>query len=498
MRTLHHKKSQAKAHFCSNRARAILFHVFHVYKSTNKSTNMAALTIAFKSALERIGFNASTQESIVYQGFASINSLADVDEEHISGMIKHLGHWPGPAPVAPAPAVAFPYLSVQKLRAMRYWVLGRRRLGKTTAAVHFTNMIAMEMLAEMQEEKMIMKAAAESKPSKPTEFKDFTKWRKFEELFLTYLGCVRGAGKIPLAYVVRSHTIVTPEIEAETYDTREERLVATIVLDGEHYAIDNKAIYDELKPLIVNGPGWSFAKKFDKKKDGRGAFLALKLQAEGSSAQLTRKSEAYAKIKNAGYRGERRQHTFADFVRVHQDAHNDLADLGEPVPVTKQVTDMLAGINDPRLQTGIDVVLGDPEKLADFDACQQYLGTLVQNMATQAQHSRDRGRNVSATEKGNGSIAAKRYTPDEWYALSDAEKDKVRELRKKARKGDSKFKRRKAAAAKSRKAAKVQREKNKREEDEDDADEDDSHDTAEANAGHQFGSGAHKKQRTKK
>lgn len=86
---------------------------------------MAALTIAFKSALERIGFNASTQESIVYQGFASINSLADVDEEHISGMIKHLGHWPGPAPVAPAPAVAFPYLSVQKLRAMRYWVLGK-------------------------------------------------------------------------------------------------------------------------------------------------------------------------------------------------------------------------------------------------------------------------------------------------------------------------------------------------------------------------------------
>ena len=55
-------------------------------------------------------------------------------------------------------------------------------------------------------------------------------------------------------------------------------------------------LYDELKLLVVDGPGWSFIKKFDKKKQGRKAVLALRMQAEGTSAKISRKAAAYASI----------------------------------------------------------------------------------------------------------------------------------------------------------------------------------------------------------
>jgi hypothetical protein len=39
------------------------------------------------------------------------------------------------------------------------------------------------------------------------------------------------------------------------------------------------------KPLEVGGPGWSFVKLYDKRKDGRNAVLALKKQAEGQAVK---------------------------------------------------------------------------------------------------------------------------------------------------------------------------------------------------------------------
>jgi hypothetical protein len=60
-------------------------------------------------------------------------------------------------------------------------------------------------------------------------------------------------------------------------------------------------LYDELKPLVVDGPGWAFVQKFDKAKDGRRAVLTLESQAEGFSAMLTWKAKAYAAIASAMY-----------------------------------------------------------------------------------------------------------------------------------------------------------------------------------------------------
>ena len=63
----------------------------------------------------------------------------------------------------------------------------------------------------------------------------------------------------------------------------------------------------------------------------------------------------------------------------HQQAHNELLFLEEPVAETKKVTDFLGGICDPKLETAIQSCMGDELKLTHFQLCQQYFKTIVEN-----------------------------------------------------------------------------------------------------------------------
>jgi chitodextrinase len=120
--------------------------------------------------------------------------------------------------------------------------------------------------------------------------------------------------------------------------------------------------------------------------------LTLRCQCEGTSAIQTKKASAYAKISSAKYSGQKRNFTFDQYVEMYQAAYNTLAELNEAVPETKKVADFLARITDTKLSTAKDL------KLGNFDACQQYLKTLVYNKATQDTHEW----NVSGVQGGNG------------------------------------------------------------------------------------------------
>jgi hypothetical protein len=66
---------------------------------------------------------------------------------------------------------------------------------------------------------------------------------------------------------------VTQEILGAKYATTKDQLIATMVHSGKQFVINNKTLYDELKPLVINGLGWNFIKQHDKMKDGHKAVL---------------------------------------------------------------------------------------------------------------------------------------------------------------------------------------------------------------------------------
>jgi hypothetical protein len=85
------------------------------------------------------------------------------------------------------------------------------------------------------------------------------------------------------------------------YSLVDDYMVSTMMLSGDQHKIDNTQVYNVLKPLIVDGAGWTLIKNFNRTKNGRGALSALKKQAEGNPAKQTRKASIYASLSNARY-----------------------------------------------------------------------------------------------------------------------------------------------------------------------------------------------------
>jgi hypothetical protein len=210
---------------------------------------------------------------------------------------------------------------------------------------------------------------------------------------------------------------------------------------------------------------------------------------------------AYASLNASVYRGARRGYTYDNYVSVHQEAHNELLDLEEPVPETKKVTDFLKGIQDPVLAVGKTVVLGDPIKMSDFQECQQYLGTIVQNTGNQAKLER----NVSAARTGNGGggsglegsalvdkMKGGSYSDAQWGGLSQGQKERVLKYREEAK---AKKKGKAKARAKKRKLAKAA---SARQEADNGSGEDEEEEKPNSSAGAQFGSHGSGKGKKKK
>lgn len=456
-----------------------------------------AARAAFTNALDRIGFNAPTRAAMVDNGFLTILDLASVQEADLDRLPKHFESWRNPT-AAPNAQVRIPFVSLSKLKAMRYWVLAQRCIGVASPlADDFTDDVVIEVLERMKADHDYKKATEDTDITQPTKLTDMVKWTKFWELFTTYLGRVKGAALTPLTYLIRDHDVVTAEILNATYATTQERLIATTALSGAHFELDNRTLYDQFKPLVVDGPGWSFIKRFDKKKDGRSAVLALKTQAEGTSAKLTRKQAAYASIASSAYHGPRKGFSFANYVTLHQTAHNELLDLDEPVSESKKVTDFLKGIRDSALTTGKSIVLGDPKKLGDFEECQQYLSTIVQNMAAQSKAERHVSSvSTEGGSKGGGSalvdkIKGGTYTDEQYRSLSDHEKKRIKKFR------DEALKKKQDKRKKGRDKRKLAKAKSER--DNDSADDDDATEqtAASSTAGTQFGSNGNKNKKSK-
>ena len=455
----------------------------------------------FRTALGRIGFNPVTRQEIIDNGFTSISSLSAVSDDDIGALVKHIGRWKGPsAPVQegqpPPEVVNLPFISVKKLHAMRKWVLYQKRKGTPVNAAHCTN----EQITLMTERTTFLtsvKNSEDSTPKVPDVLSSFTQWRTWWESWNTYTKQLRGANEIPLSYIHRKHTLVTPEILGATYTDTDAEFCNTFALDGVDYKADVKRYYDTLKPLLINGPGWTFIRPFDKANDGRGAITALVAQAEGDSSRKIRSSAAYHEISAARYRGPTRNFTLDNYITKHADAHAELLDLGEVISESKKVDDFLKGILDPRLKTAKENVLGDSSKYENFNIAQQYFKTVCGNMTEQDKSDRlvsalerdeggrvrggrsGRGRGRQGRGRGRGGArglalnSSTSYSNAIWKGMSDEQRDKVTMLRKRS----SEAKARKAAAASSDGSTEV------------------AEDKPADDAGNQFGRNSHKKAR---
>jgi hypothetical protein len=404
--------------------------------------------------------------------------------------------------------VNMPFMALKNLKGLRFWADERKRTGLDANADDFTREDVSTFTAKCQEYNELKDAAKDEDASKPDTLKKLTGWALWNESFQNYLRQIVGAAKIPLIYLARNERDNPDEpLIPANFGTPTEYLIEATIFRGRHYDIDNPRFYRELKSFTVNGEGWSYIKKYERSQDGRRAYLALKTQCEGTASKITRKNKAYASISNAVYSGSRRQYKFQDFINTHQTAHNEILDCdpSEAVPESKKVADFLKGITDPKLESAVSVVLGDVKLLNDFQLCQQYLSTAVENRATL---EKSKERNISglksggekSDQKGKGAKLPKNFKlENKWYPpkiyrlLTQEQQEQLRIWNKDKDGKKSKGKRSVAALKKQIKDVlkEVDKKNDKEESEEDNSSADDA-------AGKEFGRGAHNRKKAKK
>ena len=63
--------------------------------------------------------------------------------------------------------------------------------------------------------------------------------------------------------------------EGYIYTSEAERRKYKILREGAEFKVDNKKVWQIIKKLVSGTNVWSCIEKYDKKEDGRGAWMAL-------------------------------------------------------------------------------------------------------------------------------------------------------------------------------------------------------------------------------
>ncbi len=202
----------------------------------------------------------------------------------------------------------------------------------------------------------------------------------------TYLNSKIGQAHLPLTYIIRESDVSN---YGKVYSTVHEQLVECAILHGPEYNTNNGIVYDLLQSLTINGPAWAWINAFQNTRDGCNAWMSLINYYKGDSAKARSKQECYDAIAKATYLGARRNFNFSSYVAIHQQAHQDLVRLGEPLPENKKVRDFLQGINDPQCANIKLSVLSNSILMNDFPQAVNYIASAIdmitKNTSTSAQ-----------------------------------------------------------------------------------------------------------------
>jgi hypothetical protein len=247
-----------------------------------------------------LGFDAPTRKLLDGQGIHTIHDLTDLPFPEIDKMTQHLSRWkPRAADVGddnePTPTLKFPYLAVRKFKALCSWADYCILRGDAPNPAQFDERATTRFLNRLMELEEIDRAKEDGDDTKdPPKLALMTAWPRWVERLTTYLSQHRSVvAGTPLAYnVIRDNDEVAPDnLARNTWDSVDDNLVATSILEGETFSRGNKRVFDILKPFVIEGPGWPFVPPFNRRCDGCAAFKALKSQAEGRSAIATRKAK---------------------------------------------------------------------------------------------------------------------------------------------------------------------------------------------------------------
>jgi hypothetical protein len=226
-----------------------------------------------------------------------------------------------------------------------------------------------------------------------------------------YLIRKRGSSFVPLAYVTRDSPVAPNLLEDEGFGipSHVEEMIRRAPHAGIHYENDNRMVWDLIRHVTHDGPGWSWVQGFQKARDGRAAYLSIKSHYLSESYTARLRARADNIMENTFYDGKSRSFTFERYCEVLQGAFTDIFSTGEEVSQARKVRILLNGISDSRLQHAKSQVLATPALKETFESAVNYMAQFLDEKRS---YSTTRGtqRNVSQVQTTNDRPYGKSHT----------------------------------------------------------------------------------------
>jgi hypothetical protein len=155
-------------------------------------------------------------------------------------------------------------------------------------------------------------------------------------------------------------------------------MIAQCPHEEESYAADNAQVWSIIRVCAHGGPTWSWVSAYARACNGHAAWFALRSHYLGRTNQSKIMTRAEGDLESKFYNGERRNFTFERFAEIHQQAHTDLEEFGEPLPAAAKVRKFLKRIQASFLNSAIATVCANPSLKNDFEATVNFLSEFIE------------------------------------------------------------------------------------------------------------------------
>jgi hypothetical protein len=170
----------------------------------------------------------------------------------------------------------------------------------------------------------------------PTQIEDLKKICDAFENIAEYWLQIQGTTGVPLAYIICEEEEV-PEGPDNNYQDSFKEMIACSPHDEESYVADNAQVWIIICSCSHEGPAWTWVLSYLRARNGRVVWFALRLHYLGPTNQLKIMTQAEGDLEAKFYNRERCGFFFERFAEIHQQAHTDMEEFGEPLTEAAKV-----------------------------------------------------------------------------------------------------------------------------------------------------------------
>ena len=386
-----------------------------------------------------IGFRSNEQRlNIVEDSLGSFDDIRMISEKDISAMATE---WAGRTDRNGR--ITFGIRRTKLLKALTHWV---QDFFRTSSIPHINTLNENGFKSHLQRAlarsdirsniKDQMKIAANA--SSPGPLESERQWKQWEEKFTNYARSHLGANGIPLSYVIRKNN--EPNLTGEFTDFLT-HTIECAPLTGEYYMADRLAVFNMITSFTTGQPSHDWIKATIRWSDGRRSMKALRDHFEGEGNASRNKNEADRLKDSLHYKSERSM-TFETFLTQCQKMYNIYEKEGEPMPDDAKTRFLFKKVQHSGLRGAIEALRA--QQTAGLNVTYTMAANHISTAVSELPEYLSKSRNVSgvgshpgvnSNDKTDGIYGAdgtiRTGHISNWRSLSEDDRDKVKEERKK-------------------------------------------------------------------